>query len=141
MYSRRNCVRVAGVSEDRTDTDDVILDIASKLDIPIKREEITVSHRVGPKNNDRPRQIIAKITNYELRHRLLKSSKQLRKIPRMENIAVNQDLTKTRNKLAYEARKLVKAGRAKSSFVWDGKIFVIDHGAKKTQNPLSSGHG
>lgn len=35
MYSRRNCVRVAGVSEDRTDTDDVILDIASKLDIPI----------------------------------------------------------------------------------------------------------
>lgn len=131
MYSRRNCVRVAGVSEDRTDTDDVILDIASKLDIPIKREEITVSHRVGPKNNDRPRQIIARITNYELRHRLLKSSKQLRKIAGMENIAVNQDLTKTRNKLAYEARKLVKAGRAKSSFVWDGKIFVIDHGDKK----------
>lgn len=131
MYSRRNCVRVAGVSEDRTDTDDVILDIASKLDIPIKREEITVSHRVGPKNNDRPRQIIARITNYELRHRLLKSSKQLRKIAGMENIAVNQDLTKTRIKLAYEARKLVKAGRAKSSFVWDGKIFVIDHGDKK----------
>lgn len=49
----------------------------------------------------------------------------------MENIAVNQDLTKTRIKLAYEARKLVKAGRAKSSFVWDGKIFVIDHGDKK----------
>lgn len=74
MYSRRYCVRVAVVSEDRTDTDDVILDIANKLDIPIKREEITVSHRVGPKNNDRPRQIIARITNYELRHRLLKSS-------------------------------------------------------------------
>lgn len=141
MYSRRYCVRVAVVSEDRTDTDDVILDIANKLDIPIKREEITVSHRVGPKNNDRPRQIIARITNYELRHRLLKSSKQLRKIAGMENIAVNQDLTKTRIKLAYEARKLVKAGRAKSSFVWDGKIFVIDHGDKKKQNPLSSGHG
>lgn len=37
MYSRRNCVRVAGVTEDMTDTDDVILDIASKFDIPIKK--------------------------------------------------------------------------------------------------------
>lgn len=26
----------------------------------------------------------------------------------MENIAVNHDMTKTRNKLAYEARKVVK---------------------------------
>lgn len=26
----------------------------------------------------------------------------------MENIAVNHDMTKTRNKLAYKARKLVK---------------------------------
>lgn len=31
----------------------------------------------------------------------------------MENIAINQDLTKTRNKLAYDARKLVRAVRAK----------------------------
>ena len=49
----------------------------------------------------------------------------------MENVTLNQDLTKTRNKLSYEARKLVKAGKAKSSFVWDGKIFVIDNKDKK----------
>uniref|UniRef100_A0A8W8JGN7 Uncharacterized protein n=1 Tax=Magallana gigas TaxID=29159 RepID=A0A8W8JGN7_MAGGI len=78
--SRRSCVRVACITEDRTDTDDVILGITSKLDIPVKREENIVSHRVGPKNNDSPRQIIARITNYEVRHRLLKSSTQLRKI-------------------------------------------------------------
>lgn len=131
MYSRRDCIRVAGISEDRTDTDDVILDIADKLKIPMKREEIAVSHRVGPKRSDKPRQIIARITNYELRHRMLKSSKHLRKITGMENVAVNQDLTKTRNKLSYDARKLVKSGKAKSSFVWDGKIFVIDYSDKK----------
>lgn len=81
-----------------------ILDNATKLDIPIT--EITVSHRKGPLNNDRPRQKKnARITNYELRHRLLNSSKQIRKIAGKENIAVYQDLTKTRNKLAFEARK------------------------------------
>lgn len=35
------------------------------------------------------------------------------------------------SKLAYEARKLVKGGRGKYSFVWDGKIFVTDHIDKK----------
>lgn len=51
MYSSRgNCVCLAGVTEDRTDICDIILDIARKLDSPIKREEITVSHRVGPQN-------------------------------------------------------------------------------------------
>lgn len=51
----------------------------------------------------------------------------------MESIAVNQDLTKTRKKLAYEARKYVKKNhdKTKSSFVWDGNIFVIDHEEKK----------
>lgn len=44
MYSRRNCFCVAGVAEDMTVMNDVILDIARKLDIPMKREELTVSH-------------------------------------------------------------------------------------------------
>lgn len=61
MYSHRNCVHVAGVTEDMTD----ILDIATKLDIPIKREEITVSHRKGSLNNDRPRQ--KKCQDHQLR--------------------------------------------------------------------------
>ena len=130
MYSRRDFIRVAGVSENTKDTDDVILDIANKLEMSLKRDEIAVSHRVGPKNMDRPRQINARIKNYELRHRMIKSSKDLRIISAMENVTLNQDLTKTRNKLSYEARKLVKAGKAKSSFVWDGNI-VIDNKDKK----------
>ena len=52
----------------------------------------------------------------ELCIRMLKSSKNIRKISVMENVTLNQDLTKTRNQLSYEARKLVKAGEAKSSF-------------------------
>lgn len=53
MYSCCNCVCVVWVLEDRIDMDDVILDIVSKFDIFIKREEIIVLYRVGFKNNDR----------------------------------------------------------------------------------------
>lgn len=131
MYSRRSCVRISGVPEENDKTDDIVLEIAAKLKVPLQESDIAVSHRVGPKSPTRPRQIIAKITNYDLRHRLLKASKDLRKVTGMEKVAINQDLTKTRNKIAYEARQLVKAGKAKSTFIWDGKIFVIGHDDRK----------
>jgi hypothetical protein len=94
-------VTVAGVPESQEDTDAAIVEIAGKLNITLSREDIDVSHRVGPKSEDRPRQIIARINNYELRHCLLKSSKNLRKVNGMERVSINQDLTKTRSKLAF----------------------------------------
>ena len=48
-----------------------------------------------------------------------------------KGVWVNQDLTRTRAKIAAEARKLVKCGRAKSTFTWDGKIFVVDNSDRK----------
>lgn len=131
MYSRRDCIRISGVSEEKENTDEAVLEIADKLSIPLQQSDITVSHRVGPTSSNKPRQIIARIKNYDLKHQLLKSSKDLRKISGMERVAVNQDLTKTRNKLAYDARQLVKNNKAKSTFIWDGKIFVIDNNNSK----------
>lgn len=61
----------------------------------------------------------------------MKASKDLRKVTGMEKVAINQDLTKTRNKIAYEARQFVKAGNAKSTFIWDGKIFGIGNDDRK----------
>ena len=90
-----------------------------------------MSHKVGPTSSNKPRQIIARIKNYDLKHQLLKFSKDLRKISGMERVAVNQDLTKTRNKLAYDARQLVKNNKAKFTFIWDGKISVIDNNNSK----------
>ena len=119
IYSRRDCtcIRISCVSEEKENTDKAALDIADKLSIPLKQSDITVSHRVGPTSSNKPRQIIARMKNYDLKHQLLKSSKNLRKISVMERVAVNQDLTKTRNKLAYDARQLVKNNKAKSTFI------------------------
>ena len=152
MYSRRSCVRIFGVPEnnfEKANTDEAILAIAEQIEVPLKASDIAVSHRVGkvPKEDPedpkdpkdpkpkKPRPIIARITNYELRHRLIKESRQLPKIKDirddMKGVFVNQDLTKTRSKLAYEARQIVKSEKAKASFVWDGKIFIVDNKEKK----------
>ena len=135
MYSRRNCVRIFGVPEEKDDTDKVVLDLCEKLNIPLQKTELVVSHRVGPTETGKSRPIIARITNYNLRHRLLKESKT-KKLHNMEGskgVWVNQDLTRTRAKVASETRKLVKSGQAKSSFNWDGKIFIVDHSERKHQ--------
>ena len=94
-----------------------------------------VSHRVGKTDPNRPRQIIARISNYDARHQLLKSNKTLKSkandkkepIPRFANASVSQDLTKERNSAAFECRQIVRAGLAKLTFVWDGKIFVVSN--------------
>ena len=155
MYSRRSCVRIFGVPEnnfEKANTDEAILAIAERIEVPLKASDIAVSHRVGkvpkedpedpkdPKDSKpkKPRPIIARITNYELRHRLIKESRQLPKIKDirddMKGVFVNQDLTKARSKLAYEARQIVKSEKAKASFVWDGKIFIVDNKEKETSH-------
>ena len=133
MYSRRSCVRIFGVSEEKVDTDQVVKDICTELKVELKSDELAVSHRVGKKSADKPRPIIARITNYSARHELLKESKKqkLHKMKDFKDVWVNQDLTKSRGKVAAEVRKLVKSDEAKSSFIWDGKIFLIDHSETK----------
>ena len=136
-----------------------ILEIAEQIEVPLKAEDIVVSHRVGrihkedseegsnegatagPKEGPnahkpvKPRPIIARINDYNLRHQLIKNSRNLFKgeniSKEMRGVSINQDLTKTRSKLAYEARQMVKSEHAKATFVWDGKIFVIDNKENK----------
>ena len=136
MYSRRNCIRVTGVPETEEDTTKAILEIAEAVEVPLDKTDIAVSHRVGKSTPGKPRQIIARITNYEVKHKLLKSNKALKMrvedkekppLPKFKNVSINQDLTKERNSAAYEARQLVRAGLAKSTFIWDGKIFIISN--------------
>ena len=131
MYSRKNCVRVFGVDESKTDTDAALVEIADQIEVPLTKEDIVVSHRVGKRSEDKPRPIIARISNYEKRHQLIKESRNLRKVEGFESVSVNQELTKVRAKVAFECRKLVKEGRAKLTFVWDGKIFIVDNNDKK----------
>ena len=135
MYSRRSLVRIFGVAETKTDTDAAVMEIDNKIEVKLEAKDLAVSHRVGKVDPDgvKPRPIIARINNYAIRHELIKKSRDLRETEDMAEVSVNQELTKYRAKLAYECRKLVRLKKLKLTFIWDGKIFVIDKKENKRQ--------
>ena len=51
----------------------------------------------------------------------------LREIEERQNVFVNEDLTRTRSKLLFNARTLMRAKKLKSAYSSDGKIFIRDN--------------
>ena len=134
QYSRRNILRVTGIPENRDeDTDKHILDVCKSLSLNLDLKDIDRSHRVGkvvqPDSRGstiRPRSIIVKFSTYRARNLLYKARTHLRSSG-FRNVFINEDLTRTRNTLLYEARKLAKSGKINSCWSSDGSILVKDN--------------
>ena len=129
QYSRRNNIRISGCPElGNEDTDDIVLKIASDIGSDLQLHEIDRSHRVGKpgEHRTRPRDIIVKFTSYRTRQKLYKMRAAL-KDKGYERTFLNEDLTQYRSKMLYEARKLVKADRAKGAWSSDGNILIKDY--------------
>ena len=135
QYTRRNSVRISGVPEgEGEDTDEEVIRIANELQIHIGPSDIDRSHRIGkPKASGpkpRHRDIIVKFAAYNARQRVYLKRMDLRGSENedMKGIFINEDLTKLRSKLLFDARSLVRANMLKSAYSADGKIFVRDNG-------------
>jgi hypothetical protein len=126
QYSRRNNLRISGIVEsDDEDTDSKVLNIASKLGLKLSINEIDRSHRVGPKQTKNKRDILVKFTNYHARNNLFKSRVKCKNND-MKGIFINEDLTRARSNLLYQARQIVKRGSAESAWSHDGTILIRD---------------
>ena len=134
QYSRRNTVRISGLPEESNeDTDGIVLKVAQELDVPMTLSDIDRSHRVGRMDDNRAgggrrrsRDIIVKFATYNARQRLYIKRRDLRQTRNMNHVFINEDLTKKRSKLLYNARCLVRTKKLKSAYASDGKIFVRD---------------
>ena len=138
QYTRRNSVRISGVPEDFNgeNTDGIVLKIAEELEVPLNPSDIDRSHRVGKVDNKsrsapgashRHRDIIVKFATYNAKQRLFQKRMDLREIEERQNVFVNEDLTRTRSKLLFNARALMRANKLKSAYSSDGKIFIRDN--------------
>ncbi|CAC5368509.1 unnamed protein product [Mytilus coruscus] len=126
QHSRKGLLRFSGVPFSRGEnTIEKVVDIVKKIGVNIKADDISVSHRTGKYKENKPRQIIARFPKHDLKVEILKSAKKLREIPGLQNICINQDLTKTRDEIAFQARAYVRNHRLKATWVVDGKIMVI----------------
>lgn len=139
QYGRRNILRISGIPEHPNEqTDELVLKLAEELNVSMTKYDIDRSHRVGKIDDDRRanrsrrpkrhRDIIVKFTSYNARYRLFQKRKELRETENEElkPIYLNEDLTKYRSGILFEARSLKRAGKLKSAYSSDGKLFIRD---------------
>lgn len=134
QYSRRNNVRISGLVEDTAaseNTDDIIIKMAADIGSDIQLADVDRSHRVGDpkKARVRPREIIIKFATYRSRQNFYRRRTNL-KDKGYQGVFVNEDLTKCRSNLLFEARQLYKSGQLKGAWSADGNILVKDNSDK-----------
>ena len=124
QYSRRNCLVISGLPENKgEDTDEIIKEFAaSKLDVAIDDTDIDHTHRLGKPNMSKPRPIIAKFSRYNVRHEVIKARRKLKG----QHIGIQEHLTPFTQHLLNKAKELSKrAPWVKNVWTWDGKVTVL----------------
>ena len=129
--SRLNSLRIEGMPETKDEnTDEQVIQLAREtLGVELKPEDIDYSYRIGKaiQNTDqlkKSRPIIVKFSSYNACRKVYKCKVKLRNI-KDKKIYINEDLTKTRLELSYQARQLVKKGKYKNTWTADGKVFLL----------------
>ena len=128
QYSRRNCLRISYYEEKKDEnTDVIVMNMAADIGCDLQLNEIDRSHRVGKPhaNRSKYREIIVKFTSYRARQKLYKMRTAL-KDNGYAGMFLNEDLTKYRSNVLFEARKVVKADCAKGAWSSDGNILIKD---------------
>jgi exosome complex exonuclease DIS3/RRP44 len=125
QYSRRHSLRINGIPEatlKNKNTDDIILELARSIEVPLQKSDIDRSHPVGKDK----KQLIVRFTNYAAKARLYAARKNLRTLqPPSNRIFINEDLTKTRHKLVKELIDLRRRKLVGNVWTFDGRIHVM----------------
>ena len=96
QYIRRENILIYGVEENKEDNDDgekVLFKIADELEVNPEDNEIQRVHRLGQKrrNNENPRQIIARFVSSTKRNEFLTKIRELQNIEGSQHVFVCED--------------------------------------------------
>ncbi|ELU09321.1 hypothetical protein CAPTEDRAFT_198924 [Capitella teleta] len=127
QYTRRNSVRINGISESAAEDceNKVLSTINEKMSLspPMTMDSIDRMHRIGKPVPGKHRSIIGKFATYHQRKRVMSKRSSLRG----SDIFINEDLTKHRNNLLYIARQIKKKGGITDWWSYDGRILIKDN--------------
>ena len=134
QYSRRNCLKIYGVPENKGEnTDKVVCSLASEhLDIILTEEDLDRSHRVANRvgqnsssnaegansKKKKPRAIIVKFCSYRKRSAILRA----RRLLKGTGMAIDEALTASNQDLLWTAKRHEKVKEAWTS---DGHVTVL----------------
>ncbi len=121
-------MRISGIPDasDET-TDHTIMKLFDAIDSGIVLLDVDRSHRIGrPRSDNKPRDIIVKFATNRARQKAQHNRAKLRKSG-YNHVYINEDLTKSRSGLLFEARKLVKLNKLTGACASDGTILYKNH--------------
>ena len=124
QYSRRTSVRIANIKEEiGEDVSSIAMNIFSHMNCTPTINRI---HRVGPprQTNQPPRPILCQFTTYPDKANVMKNRKALKTTH--PGIYINEDLTRKRAKILFEARRMKRLGLITDAWSYDGRIAVKD---------------
>ena len=80
QYSRRNCLLIHGIEEDKDEViDDIVVNmLQDKLELGISKKDIDRSHRIRKPSPTKKRPIIVKFVPYNDRHKAYSNKKRLK---------------------------------------------------------------
>ena len=139
--SRRNCQEIADLQSythrivlcisnpawpetPDENTDNLVLQLSSQLNVNLQPWEISRSHRVEKPQPGKIRPIWVKFIGYCFRERLFKACKLLKGHQTIEKVYINKDLTTITNEIAYTARQLMCSGAFAETFISDCEVFL-----------------
>lgn len=124
QYSRRNSLRISNIAETPDEnTDQLVYRVAEIIGVNLSSGDIDRSHRVGKRGVKPRRDIIVKLSTYRARERLFKNRSKL-KNSELNGTFINEDLTKSRSELLYQARQRVRSKLLLGAWSSDGRILV-----------------
>ena len=122
QHGRKGSVRISGFTDPHTndeDTDQLVIKLTEDCGLNLKKEDISVSHRLGSKELTYDRPIIVKFVSRNNKRLLMMNKKELKNKVGYENIYINEDITTNR----YKLMKYLRDKEKKVTWSRDGKVF------------------
>ena len=124
QYQRKDSLRITGIPHEAGETtpqlENKVMDIARKLGVELKREEISVTHRLkADKKGGVP--TIIKFSTRRSKDLVFGAKKNMKGVSEFDNVFISEDLTRLRFRTLMSAKK---CDRYKSASTKGGKIFI-----------------
>jgi hypothetical protein len=140
QYSRRETIRILGVSESVQENEDVVekvVQICKDIDVTVNRSDISACHRNPWKrtNMGKPRPILCKFVSRMKFDEVMANKKKMKDLPQYKGkVFVNEDITPLRAKMVKYAKD---QKNVKAVYTVRGIIKCVLHDGKKInlENP------
>ena len=131
QYSRCNNVEIEGISDSISDEnlESKVIDILAEIDVNVESKDIEACHRIGKSS---PKRSIVRFVNRKVCKSTLKNRKKLRSVdanklglPRTSKVFINENLSPYFSKIAFNCRKLKRAGKIMKVYSREGIIHIV----------------